>query len=45
MIEFGDTTKGGRRISVAYQKSLVRKLSLVLYFELFLMQVVILDKI
>ena len=45
MIEFGDTTKGGRRISVAYQKSLVRKLNLVLYFELFLMQVVILDKI
>ena len=45
MMEFGDTTKGGERISVTYQKSLVRKLNLVLYFELFLTQVVILDKI
>ena len=35
-MEFGDTTKGGRRISVTYQKSLVRKLNLVLYSELFL---------
>ena len=45
MMEFIDITIGGGRIYVAYRKSLVRKLSLVLYSELFLIQVVILDKI
>ena len=41
MMEFIDITI----VYVAYRKSLVRKLSLVLYSELFLIQVVILDKI
>ena len=41
MMEFIDITI----VYVAYRKSLVGKLSLVLYSELFLTQVVILDKI